>query len=412
MTPTQQLHFEFQHASTEAEAFAVWARHREMLKNSSLILSIPGQSPFGVKLPKSFGKTARLISTFANDDLFFLNEHIFSEMQAGRECTFPITYTVSFDTNAASYIRGLFKNQDSQAHQDIAKLLIHFHPKLNWQVIPYLMENAESIVRGEHGQEIFETILAVERMEEVDIECLRQSGRLRILSDGNESLNRAANRLSYTARHFTNGLHLTILERWEALYVALLFATLEQIHKPGAERAPKKLKELVKFMDREIHSIFLEFLFIAWDWFNNGKQTSIFNKLQKNAPNLLAKVRNIGWDIFHLTQMRQEATFHEKKEAFLVPFLLTFDQAFADLVSLCGLKSCLIEKTFDYPICFTNQDPDTVFNPAIGKDVEFMESYFSVDANARRGAWIDKNGRPNLSSVRQSLESEILKLQQ
>src|ERR1035441_10070438 len=102
MTPTQQLHFEFQHASTEAEAFTVWARHREMLKNSSLILSIPGQSPFGVKLPKSFGKTARLISTFAHDDLFFLNEHIFSEMQAGRECTFPITYTVSFDTNAAS----------------------------------------------------------------------------------------------------------------------------------------------------------------------------------------------------------------------------------------------------------------------------------------------------------------------
>ena len=412
MTPTQQLHYEFQHASTESEAFAVWALHREMLKNSSLILSIPGHSPFGVKLPKGFGKTARLISTFAHDDLFFLNEHIFSEMQAGRDCTFPITYTVSFDTNAASYIRGLFKNHDSQAHQDIVILLIHFLPKLNWQVVPYLMENAESIVRGEHDQAIFETILAIERLEEIDIKCLRENGKLQLLSDGSESINRAANRLSYTARHFTNGLHLTILERWEALYVALLFATLEQIQKPGVERPPKKLKELVKFMDREIHSIFLEFLFIAWDWFSNGKQTSIFNKLQKNAPNLLAKVQNIGWDIFHLTQMRQEATFLEKKSAFLVPFLLTFDQAFADLVSLCGLKSCLIEKTFDYPICFTNQDAETVFEPAIGRDIEFMESYFSVEANARRTAWIDKNGRPNLSSVRQSLESELLKLQQ
>lgn len=95
-----------------------------------------------------------------------------------------------------------------------------------------------------------------------------------------------------------------------------------------------------------------------------------------------------------------------------MPFLLTFDQAFADLVRLYGLKSCLIEKTFDYPICFTNQDAETVFEPAIGRDIEFMESYFSVEANARRTAWIDKNGRPNLSSVRQSLESELLKLQQ
>jgi len=288
------LHYEFQHASTESEAFAVWTRHHQLLKHSSLILSIPGRSPFGVKLPKSFGKTARLISTFAHDDLYFLNEHIFSEMRAGRECTFPITYTVSFDTNAASYIRGVFKNQHSQVHQDIGKLLIHFHPKLNWQVNPYLMENADSIVRGEHDHEIFETILAIERIGEIDIECLRQSGRLRLSSDGSDSLNRAAHRLSYTARHFTNGLHLTILERWEALYVALLFATLEQIQKPGVERAPKKLKELVKFMNREIHSIFLEFLFIAWDWFNNGGHTSIFSKLQKNAPNLVA-IRRRSW---------------------------------------------------------------------------------------------------------------------
>lgn len=412
MTPIQQLNYEFQHASTESEAFLVWARHREQLKNSSLILSIPGRSPFGVKLPKGFGKSARLISTFAHDDLFFLNEHIFSEMQAGRACTFPITYTVSFDTNAASYLRGLFKNHESQAHQDMQKLLLHFHPaKLNWQVVPYLTENAEAIVRGKNDQAIFETILAIERLGNIDIEYLRQSGKLKIKSDDCNSINRAAKRLSVVARHFTNGVHLSILERWEALYVALLFTTLEQIQKPGVERASKKLKELVKFMDKELHSIFLEFVFIAWDWFNGGKQTSIFNKLQKNAPNLLAKVQNICWDILHLTQMRQEATFLEKESAFLVPFLLTFDQAFADLVNLCGLKGCLITKTFEYPMCFTNQDAETVFPPAIQGDIDFIESYFSVEANARRGAWIDKNGRPNLSSVRQSLEAELLKFQ-
>jgi hypothetical protein len=411
MTPTQLLHYEFQHASTESEVLAIWDLNRELLKNSSIILSVPGQSPFGAKLPKNLGKTARLISAFAHDDLFFLNDHIFSEMQAGRACTFPITYTVSFDTNVASYIRGLFKDHDSQAHQDIVKLLLHFHPKLNWQVIPYLMENAESIVRGEHGQAIFETILAIERLEEIDIEFLKQNGKFQLLSDGSESINRTVERLSSIARHFTNGLHFTFLKRWEALYVALLFTALEQIHKPGVERAPKKLKELVKFMDQEIHSIFLEFVFIAWNWFSNNKHASIFNKLQKNAPDLLGKIKNISWDIFHLIQIRQEATFLEKEQAFLVPFFLTFDQSFADLVSLSGLKSCLIDKTFIYPACFTNRDAETIFKPAIGGDIEFIDSYLSVDANARRTAWINKYGCPDLSLVRQKLESELLKLQ-
>ena len=410
MTPVQQLSYELQLASTETEAFLVWTRHREQLKNASLILSVPGSSPFGVRLPKRFGSSARLVSMFAHDDLFFLNDHIYREMQAGRDCTFPITYSISFDTNAASYLRGLFGNKETQAQQDMQKLLLHFHPhKLNWQVVPYLLENAESIVQGKNDQAIFETILAAERLENIDIEHLRATGQLRLESNDDDSIDRAAKRLSDVARHFTNGTHSEIVERWEAMYVAVLFMTLEQIQKLGTERAPKKLKALIKFMDEELHALFLEFLFVAWDWFNGGKQTSIFSKLQRNAPNLLAKAQNISWDVLHVMQMRQEATFLERESSFLVPFFLTFDQALADLVSLCAIKGCLIRGTFHYPMCFTNQDPEAVFLSAIGKDEEFMDRYLSVEANARRGAWLDQHGQPNLSSVRKRLENELLK---
>src|ERR1041385_7682512 len=114
MTPLQNLTYQLQRASTESEAFLVWTRHRQQLKDAAFILSIPGGNPFHVSLPKSFG-SARLTSAFAHDDLFFLNDHIYTEMQAGRECTFPITYTISFDTNAASYLRGLFGGQGTPA---------------------------------------------------------------------------------------------------------------------------------------------------------------------------------------------------------------------------------------------------------------------------------------------------------
>jgi hypothetical protein len=130
---------------------------------------------------------------------------------------------------------------------------------------------------------------------------------------------------------------------------------------------------------------------------------------ERNAPNLFAKAQNISWDVLHVMQMRQEATFRAREGSFLVPFFLTFDQALADLVSLCAIKSCLIGGTFHYPMCFTNQDPEVLVRSAVGKDEDFIQRYLSVEANSRRSAWLDQHGRPNLSAVRQYLESELSK---
>ncbi len=410
MTPLQQLNLELQLAATEAEALLLWGRHRNQLKTSSLILSVPGHSPFGVRLPDRLDGGGRLVSLFAHDDLFFLNEYIYTEMQAGRECEFPITYVVSFDTNAASYLRGLLDNRDTTVHKDLKNLLLQVYPhKLNWQVVPYLLENADAIVAGKSDKFIFETILAAEKLEIVDIEHLRSTGEFRLLGDESVAIGRTSKRLSDAARHFTNGTRETIHERWEAMYVAVLFIALEQIQRPGADRAPKKLKALIKFMDEELHALLLEFLFVAWDWFSGGEQTSIFCKLQRNVPDILGKAKNISWDVLHVMQMRQEATFMSNNKSFLVPFFLTFDQALADLVKFCAIKSCLISGTFHYPVCFTNNDPQALMASAVGNDQKFIQQYLSVDANSRRTKWLDEHGCPSLSVVRQKLESELVK---
>jgi len=97
--------------------------------------------------------------------------------------------------------------------------------------------------------------------------------------------------------------------------------------------------------------------------------------------------------------------------SFLVPFFLTFDQDLADLVALCSIKSCLIPGTFQYPVCFTSQEPEAFIFPALKSDIEFMDKYLSVDANSRRSALLDRYGRPNLSSLRQKLEGELLSYQ-
>jgi len=282
MTGLQLLHYQLQHAATESDVFAVWARHREQLKDASFILSVPGPSPFGVTLPKKIGDKARLISTFVHDDLFFLNDHIYTEMEAGRESTFKIAYTISFDTNAASYLRRMFAGHEADVIHDMRKLLLHFHPhKLNWQVVPYLMENIESIAQAKNSQVLFETILAAEKLSIVDVEHLRLTGEIRLKVGSSDPIPLVAKRLSDTARHYANGLDTTIIERWETFYVTVLFMSLQQIQRPNVQHAPTKLKSVIKFMDKEFHALMLDLLVMAWDLFNGGKQTSIFKSLQE-----------------------------------------------------------------------------------------------------------------------------------
>ncbi|HEY5504676.1 MAG TPA: hypothetical protein VIK28_05915, partial [Sedimentisphaerales bacterium] len=109
--------------------------------------------------------------------------------------------------------------------------------------------------------------------------------------------------------------------------------------------------------------------------------------------------------------LRQEATFVRKDNRFLIPYLFTFDQALADLMEMCAIKSCLTGGTFHYPVCFPKINPDTKFGPAIGNDTKFMEQYLSPEANARRLNWLDRNDRSYLAALRQKLEAELSEYQ-
>jgi hypothetical protein len=408
MTRNQKLLYELQLASTESEAFDVWTRYHDLLDDSAFILSLPGKSPLPAKLTKQFGQKARLIPLFAENDLFFLNHHIHQELTMDRDCTFPITYVMLFDTNATSHLRALFGGRDTGPTQDLWELLRQFRGnRLNWQVTPYLMENAGAIAEGRNSQDIFETVLATEKVEAIDAEHFIATGQIRLQINEAELINKAVTELSQFVRLLNNGLLGVINGRFETFYVSLLFIALQQIRLPGREFASKKLKSVVKFMDQEMHVLLTDILGIACEWFTGGKRVAILNRLQRNAPNLIRNAKNISWDVFHLLQLRQEATFVRKDNRFLIPYLLTFDQALADLMEMCAIKSCLTGGTFHYPVCFPKINPETVFGPVIGRDIKFMDQYLSPEANARRLNWQDQNDRSHLSPLRQKLESEL-----
>ena len=412
MTPSQLFIYELGQASTEEDVVQFWSKNRQELRNCSIIFGAPGPSAFGNPFPERFGRKARLICPFAGQNLFFINDRIYDDILAGRRDDVRIAPFLSFDTNTASYVRKLFQNRGDEFSQDLHQVLLHFSSgDLNWQILPYLNENFDKIRRGLNDRDIFETVLAVEKLGMIDIPYLRAEGKIRESVGATDPLPSVVKLLSHAARHFTGGLSTEIVERWELMYVAVLFMALQQAAMLGRQLASRKFRALVEFMDVSLHMIATELLIIAWDWFSGGENTLIFNELQINATELLAKAQNISWDIFHLVQMRQEITYRSDRQSFNVPFFLTFDSRLAEVIKLCAIKTCLIEKMFDYPTCVPHRNLETALPLSIVRDRVFMDRFFSPKASQKRMAFIQSSGRPDLSTIRQELETRLLALQ-
>jgi hypothetical protein len=370
-------------------------------------MSIPGPSPFAWGVLDKFGKNAELISGFAHESFFFLNSKIYASLERGEDIQVNCGYLISFDTNAASHLRALFSGINSSSIQDLAAFLDHFDGnRLNWQILPYLLENLSLIMRHEIPTEVIETVAAVESLGDIDREYYQRTGTLRQRSPPQHLLTAAEN----TIRQFRSSMEKggrEILELREAIYVCILKAAQLQFYWPSRNEAFTKFKEMARFMDEELHCMMITVLKILWLWFSADPEAALFGPLQKGSPHLITKANNIAWDIFHLIRLPQEMVLPIEPGAFLIPYFLTFDKALNKLMRYCGMRLCLAEPRYLNPYTVQEVPIDPIVRFVGFLDEHFGYKYFSADANLRRIHWMDKAGPPNLSALRQHLERSL-----
>src|ERR1017187_8865036 len=148
------------------DALAFWCAYEAQLEKSALLVGVPGNMDFRVSLRGTFGRSARLLSLFAQGGIFVLDRTIYREMVAGRRVQIPLEYTISFDTNVASYFR-LFFRGESSSNADLMCFLRHFRGQLNFGIFPYLCENAHRFTNG-CPPEIAETVVASHWLGDLD----------------------------------------------------------------------------------------------------------------------------------------------------------------------------------------------------------------------------------------------------
>lgn len=108
--------------------------------------------------------------------------------------------------------------------------------------------------------------------------------------------------------------------------------------------AKHKLLKLLEYFDKEVAMLPQIELLVAWRYYELKSQEPFFNTIQRNASDLVGRIRSMSWDLAHWRNalMFVTATGHLGIDAnFPIPYFLTFDQGFASLLGQLQLKGVI-----------------------------------------------------------------------
>lgn len=408
MTPRQQVQFALQmHVRTPTDLWMVWPQLQTEFPGCSIMLVADDAQHFRLPAHRTYGK-AHLISGLAGDSLFFLNARIYGAMAADRSPQIPVDYSILFDTSTASLLRTLLAGKAEPVHQDLRMLLRDFRGnRLNWHIRPYLDENHEAILRHERGQEIFETVLATEKLSALNGPGFLASGRMSFSLSEAELHAAASRHISDYARLLSNGWADELEHRWLFVHTLLLKLALLELREPGRASAKRKFGEFVQFMAEEVGAISLFHVALAAERFKGGRRAALLDHFTGGAKGLVSRARSVSWDILHRQHLYQEAACVSARAEFLVPYFLTFDQALAAAFELYPIKACLVAPNLGFPQTFHADAVENLMKSLI-EDLELLARYFNPGASARRIARLHKDA-PRLRSVADVLEGELAK---
>jgi hypothetical protein len=396
-------------ARTLSDASLVWRDFYDELKDYTFVISEPGAgaSRFPAKLDLPDG--AFLRSVFAHEHLYFLNHAIIDSHLAGESVDFAIDYTISFDSNTASYFRDLDKGHLSMMvpalHTCMKALGVR---KLNWDYVPFLMQRAESILANRDLDFIYETALAIERFSACDLVHFEDTGEVLVTINEEEITRKAQHQLATWHTTLRRGVQDLIPHRLNFFYAPVLKMKILYLTASKRSSLVSNMAQFLEFLDRDIQCISLFVVVAAFEFFLNGTRFKPFSKLT-GGNDLKSKAKNVAWDLYHVQQRREFATFSGRNGAFHLPFFLTFDKGLATLFDIFPQRSCLIGKERGMPQFFADEDFQARLTQSNPELLPVLRKHFTLERHRQR-ANVTYNRTSSYETLIAGLESELDKL--
>jgi hypothetical protein len=289
---------------------------------------------------------------------------------------------------------------------DVREVLTHFGGNhFAWDIRPYLLEtlfNSNENPKTVDG--LLETIVAAEKLVDLDNGHFVATGKLKFRSTHSELLARAQVELTNLQKFQASTYYTKELDRWEFFYVCILKCAQLQRKLPGRGSTHQKVDEIIRFMHEELCCVSRMALTWALFWLGGFPEAAIFQKLEVQNNKTLKDARNIAWDLYHISDLSRQCLVAGEAD-FTIPCFLTADRKLALLAKAYALRLCL-------------------YAPALGQlyevrafefhemmkeltDGEFFHPYLSEYAGRERANFRASGYRADLGAIRRALESEI-----
>lgn len=331
-------------ASSFSEVWDLYKLNKDVLSEFTIIKRSVAHDPAWVAtdlfevLPSSKKEKYPIYSFFGENKVNYVSNRIL--ISPTNTCINE--RNITFDTNVISY----FKNQAKGK-----KLNIDFSPiiefltnqeRVQFDYMPFVVENYLS---GNYtAANLTEEINTIERYLSINFnQKYRDKHANQLVSELQTP------ELIFELKSIYNSIYARLM--------AIVWIRLKYIKSP----VDKQFENLCEIFGNELHDYAIPELSMAYDFYNSSERTAkFFKKIQLNAPDLIDKIKNMSWDLFHIRSSMRQCLVKQEGSDLLVPYIATYDDGLSKILEyyqLDALAVCTRTKEM-FPYYITNKVPE------------------------------------------------------
>lgn len=247
-----------------------------------------------------------------------------------------IDYSLSFDSNFAEDLRSFMNGARIQAvdRDRVVEVLTlkAQNPRVQFDVTPFLFENARLSRDNEENRRPLNTLVAFRALDHLDWNAWRDDpGRFVFDAPYAELTARLRPAAESTLRQFEQSEEVRQIEVRSLMTQALLLRFARSWHERPNKDTSRILHEILRFAIDRIGAIPLTEIRLIWSGLQGGEEKRFFGPIFGRSRGMLAKIRGMAWDMSLLRLMEQTATTSQNG-SFFIPYFVSMDDRWRALL--------------------------------------------------------------------------------
>jgi hypothetical protein len=278
---------------------------------------------------------------FPDSGLFFYSDQIVRDLEKSGQSRQRINYSFSFDSNVSEAFR-LFNDNKTVTPSDKFESVLYLIKQydLNFDYIFFILENLPHL-DNLANERPFSTIKALKRFDNAEIQFKDD----RLIKCNYLISNEDAGKLALETIHKFKGHEFVenAFQRQSGLYLLILKSI--QLYLKNKKDYISNLSSLISYSMKAIGKFARLELYFCWKILKNGQKLSFFQPITSYHKNILFKAKSISWDLFFIRHQEFMAC-NDFDKSFQIPFYISFDNKFINLVEACPIKCLIIDDEY------------------------------------------------------------------